>query len=333
MEVCRSTGPSVKKFYQEKVHLLVAALSGGIVALSICKAILLAWYRMLRDLVEMMVAAGKDSFHNAASVVPILCNLPNTCSLGLEKTWAVIVCTGAVVKTAASPSKWLSTLYATTVRVLTGIFVWLMTMVIPFRGDREGIMKSSTDKEEFVLDFALLNNTLALTTPLQDEANVTLQQMANTTNVATIAQEFFMTNSRALNTTNGKQRMHWMDDAFETCRSLLTHSAVFLAVLLLAFNFLAKSYRHGKADSNGKDRADTSVALSSVRTSETLAHNEQQPTDASMESTNTVAETVSTTRRTPMIINLPLSKESLNGGRKSRKGTSNGIRGSFCFRR
>ena len=340
IELGGKTGPVVKKFYREKVHLVVATLSGGIVALSICKALLLAWYRMLRDLVDMVFTVGKDSCHTVASVFQALWSVPDTCLSGLQKVWALVMCAGAAMQS-ASPSKWVSSAYAWITRVITGLCIWVVALLIPFKEGKGEFMNSvpdvsaldgsiplmSAEKDNATLAVALtrtLNETLN-TASLGCSLNATLDAASNSTFNTALRNMSRDALEADLEPSTLQQVPYWRDDAFETCRYLLTHSAVFLVALLIAFNVLAKTYRH-KDNSIDQDRADISVALSSIRTSETLAKDEHLATNLSMETNGTFAETVSTTRPTSITVTIPVSRESYYGGSRSSRGTSRGSR-------
>lgn len=340
MELGTKTGPVVKKFYREKVHVAVAALSGGIVAFSICKALLMAWYRMLRDLVGTVFTIGRDSCCSVASICQALWSIPDTFLSGLQKAWALTVCTWAAMQS-ASPSKWVSSAYARVTRAVTGICIWVVAQLISFKEGKDDSISSvpevsplddnatiisGGEENAASLDLlsSILNETLDInTTTLEETFNATLERLSILTSNSSIP----VINE---NGESSQQELYWRNDAFETCRYVLTHSAVFLVALLVAFNILAKSYRYKSTSGtdDDQDRADISVALSSIRTSETLAKDEHLATNLSMETTGTIAETVSTVRPSSITVTIPVSRESYYGGSRSSRGTSRGSRRS-----
>lgn len=331
MELGKKTGPVVKKFYREKMHVVVAALSGGIVALSICKALLMAWYRMLRELVDTLLMVGRDSYSSAASTIQALWSIPDTFLSCMQKVWALAVCTWAAMQS-TSPSKWLSSAYAWLTRVVTGLCIWVVAKLIPFKEGKQDVSTvpelsplddgvgddnmTSLESQTSVLDDGLNMNTTTGT------ANATFSNFSNS-----IFEPSFTTSSES--GLYSREELYWRNDAFETCRYLLTHSAVFLVAFLVAYNVLAKSYRYREiAVSDDQEGADDSVALSSIRTSETLAKDEHLATNLSMETTGTIAETVSTVRPSSITVTIPVSRESYYGGSRSSRGTSRGSRRS-----
>ena len=340
MELGTKTGPVVKRFYRQKVHVVVATLSGGIVALSICKALLMAWYRMLRDLVVAAFTVGKDSCCGIASVCQLLWSIPSTLLSSLKSAWALIMCTWAAMQS-ASPSKWVSTAYAWVTRVVTGICIWVVAKLFSFMEGKEySIINmpevSSLDDSATIMSGGKENAATVniLTSIMKKSLDIDTTTVEETFN-ATLLRLSNMTSNSSMTTINqngesSQQELYWRNDAFETCRYLLTHSAVFLVALLVAFNVVAKSYRYKNISSTDNDqvRADISVALSSIRTSETLAKDEHLATNLSMETTGTIAETVSTVRPSSITVTIPVSRESYYGGSKSSRGTSRGSRRS-----
>lgn len=279
MDLGTKVGPNVKEFYREKVHVIVAAVSGGIVALSICKALLFAWFRMLRDLLETAMAIaslGKDAFVSFVQGVGYVSNaLVN----------GVINSVNTMMTT--HPSQWFSSALTGLARLITGICIWFLAMVIPFDADErplmERVIKLASEKATLHARNQSKGFSSERKTPVDQGLGDAFATALNTTLNETLCAR----NPPATGP------LTWREDAFETCQWLLSHSAFFLVTLLVSMHFLTSSYRHKNGDQGGTAAAASPDDQSSIRTSPSLARDEMAllanySTDTSMETQSTV---------------------------------------------
>lgn len=281
MELGTKTGPKVKEFYREKVHLTVAAISGGIVAFSICKALVLAWFRMLRDLLETataLLSVGLGAVGGASS------SLANSL-------------------VSNSTSEFILSAFTGLARLVTGLFIWFVAVVVPFDTDErpltERVMSFAVDNVTQKAAEAIIvagTGTITGTQTLGGAADMALDETLEQTLVQTIG-----------STMAYEEPLTWRDEATDTCQWLLSHSAVFFVTLLVTMHFLTSSYRHKPKTS--KSGFPIQVALfsddhSSIQTSPSMAHDEtaliaNYSTDTSMET-----EATGSTRPTSITVTI-----------------------------
>jgi hypothetical protein len=280
MEVGTKTGPKVKEFYREKVHFVIAALSGSIVALSICKALVAAWLRMLCELLETAIALvghGKDA---CAYLVHQIGHASHTMVAGLSRIGHAIL----------RPSEWISSVLKGLARFLTAVCIWILAVLIPFDAEERPLAArmvglSQSDSEE--LDSSQCED---LATMFNNALNATSNE--------TIGD---FVNSHSSHTAQPLNVIYWRNDAFETCRFLLSHSAVFLVSLLVAMHYYTKGYRHKPNMSRiGAGGPSNATGFpddhSSIQTTPSLARDETElhanmSSDTSIETYSTVAAT------------------------------------------
>ena len=317
MELGAKTGPKVKRFYREKVHLAMAAFSGGIVALSICKALFMAWFRILRDLVvivkDILVyicsypMSGfyvlKAVFLYFKFIAVLILSVPAAIFSFIYKGLILLSCARVTLQSAASPSKLISSFFASVTRILTGICIWILALLMPFNTkDRsltvEHVPLAKINDHNNLPDLELTeSSTLDHVQSGNDTTHVTgaaLKETMNSTLSYAAAHIHRMANFSASNETSlnetefdtvevndfdsaeltPKEVIYWRNDAFETCRFLLLYSAFFLVALLISFNVLAKSYRHADPPADNCKDGDVSIAHSSLQTTPSMANDE-----------------------------------------------------------
>ncbi|CAB9522436.1 expressed unknown protein [Seminavis robusta] len=288
IEVGKKTGPKVKEFYREKVHVVVAALSGGIVALSICKALLEAWFRMLRELLETAISLVGHGKGACASLYHHIGNAPQHILNGLAKLGHI----------AMRPSEWISSVCSGLARLLTGLCIWVLAVVIPFDSDdrplvmRMMMARSHEDPKQHEQTAAALH---------EHDNNSTMGETIAALNATLINITLNNSNATLVNMPKAEDVIYWRNDAFETCRYLLSHSAFFLVSLLVAMHYYTRGYRHKCQNSalpgmRGNDEASFLEDHSSIRTTPSLARDETElhanlSSDTSMETSSTIAAT------------------------------------------
>lgn len=305
MELGTKMGPNVKEFYREKVHVIVAAISGGFVALSICKALLLAWFRMLRDLLETAMAMASLWKDACVSLVQGVGYVSTALVNG------VINCVHTMMTT--HPSEWFSSAFTGLARLITGICIWFLAMVIPFDANERPLM-------ERVIMMASENATVHATNQAKgvssDGKATSNQELGDA-----VATALNATMNETLSETGAPESvpLTWREDAFETCQWLLSHSAFFLVTLLVSMHFLTSSYRHKNGNQGGTAAAASPDDQSSIRTSPSLARDEMAllanySTDTSMETQSTVNP------HRPTSITVTICAESVTSRGNSRHG-------------
>ncbi|CAB9498391.1 expressed unknown protein [Seminavis robusta] len=290
MEVGNKTGPKVKEFYREKVHVVVAALSGGIVALSICKALLEAWFRMLGELLETaisLVGHGKGActslYHNIGYAPQHILN-------GLAKLGHI----------AMRPSEWISSVCAGLARLFTGLCIWILAVVIPFDSDERPLVTRMMARSHEDPKQQQQEQTSGVLQEHQDN-NQTLGETIAALNATLINVTLDDNNVTLGNIPKAEEVIYWRNDAFETCRYLLSHSAFFLVSLLVVMHYYTRGYRHKSKKSAlpetvGNDEAAFLEDHSSIGTTPSLARDETElqanlSSDTSMETLSTIAAT------------------------------------------
>ena len=133
MELGTKAGPKVKEFYRTNVHRSVAVVSGGIVAFSICRALVLAWFRMLRELLETAIALVSVGVEAAGDASNVLFS-------SLLKSVDPLRC--ALLAMASTPAfKWISTAYSRLVRLATALMIWILAMFVPYDRNEKPLME------------------------------------------------------------------------------------------------------------------------------------------------------------------------------------------------
>jgi hypothetical protein len=107
---------------------------------------------------------------------------------------------------------------------------------------------------------------------------------------------------------------HWTEHAFETCQFLLSHSAVFLLMVLVALNILMKSYNHKQGEQKAPNLSQLTATAASQRPDEEDTNTlctppmDHAPADIEFMSTNTY----STARPTTITVSISSSSVSSN---------------------
>jgi hypothetical protein len=280
MEVGTKTGPKVKEFYREKVHLAMAAFSGSIVALSICKALVAAWLRMLRELLETsvtLVGHGKDACANLVHQIG-------------QASHIIVAVLARVGHAMLTPSEWIYSLLSGMARFVTAVSFWILAVLIPFDNDERPLaarMANLSQSDSWDEESLHLEGVVTILTSINNTLNTTLNE-----SICAFANS---------HTAQAPDVTYWRDDAFETCRAILSRSAVFFVSLLVAMHYYTKDYRHkpNKAPIGAGGPIDAATFASdhsSIQTTPSLARDETEihanlSSDTSMETSSTIAAT------------------------------------------